>query len=278
LFRYDGTAAPALVAGSPSSPGKFTEFNDRLYFTGVSGGFSSIYSYDGVNPPVAVPGGPEFPYDYTVFGSALYFTARDPGSGGAYRLFRYDGASAPVPVPGSPGSPNGLTVYAGALHFSGDDGTAYRLYRYDGVNPPAAVPGSPVTPSDLSGDIVEFDGALYFRAGATAGGGLVRYEDAGNVFEQYGTPPLDPASLVVHGDDLYFATADTAGDSRLWALSRVPVVVPAAPELPPTGAERGPLALAGATVVALGVGLLVVRRRAGIRAHARVAEGVAVRR
>ncbi len=261
MYSYDSTTAlaPIAITGSPSQAGRLFVSGGLIYFSAFDNISMSVraFIYNPLTPlsaPVLMPGSPVGTFEFTVYSSVLYFGGY---SGVNNLIYRYNPATPATPaavISGSPPSPGSFTVYGGLLYFGGSNGTSTVLYSYDGIAF-AQVAGSPTGTSGFT----VYDGNLYFSANNGTSYVLYRYD--GTTLTEIVGSPLYPSALSVYAGKLYFSGDPSieAAAPRMWVLATLanPAVLAA------TGLNTAlPLGLASAILLAGGLALAVVRRRA----------------
>jgi len=143
------------------------------------------------------------------------------------------------------------------FYFSEDDGSDEFLYSWDGTNFTKIVGGSGSAPTpDDPYSFVVYNGVLYFSGDGVASDTLHSWD--GSIFTAYGAPPFDMIYTLVYEGVLYFNAESPSGQDtieNLWSLRPAAV-------LADTGVDASiPLGLAGTTLIAGALALLVARRR-----------------
>lgn len=154
LWKYDGTAAPSMVADiqsgtGSSSPNYLTVLNNVLYFSannGTAANGAELWKYDGTNAPSMVfdinsgtaSSSPSYLY---VYNNVLYFSATTASTG--FEMWVYDPTSGFDPYvieiySGTSGSISGnpyFIGYNGNIYLQAQSSTGgYELYKYNPIN------------------------------------------------------------------------------------------------------------------------------------------------
>lgn len=213
------TTAPVLVAGAPTNPFAFTEYNGLLYFAAIAEGdaYSSLFTYDG-STFTNVAGSPQGINALVVYDGKLIVTAVDDIDNPPfdYVMFSYDGSSF-TQIPGGFVSPNDYVEAGGILFFQADVAGSWGVWQYDGSTTSPVAGAAGVSPSYLSA----FNGVLYFNGDEDPTPGesytLFSYDPVG-VAPAAPVPgaPSEPNELVAFNGLAYFGT-----DSGLYSFDGV---------------------------------------------------------
>ncbi|MCP5047569.1 MAG: hypothetical protein GY940_10380 [bacterium] len=189
IMVYDGVNPVALAANHNSSVQSHIIFNDKLYFLQYNGaGFFDLWSFDFLNPPERIgnngPGTEMYSYHYpkglVEFNNSLYFCAEDGVHG--QELWSYDGINPPAMVQDLYNDSNilqtgSLLKSGGKLYFGISDWTnaTMKLWTCDTSNSVSMVADLSLfnTEPYFIGNILEFNGGIYFSVGPT----LWKYSD-----------------------------------------------------------------------------------------------------
>jgi hypothetical protein len=225
------TTAPVLVAGAPTNPLAFTEYNGLLYFAAIAEGdaYSSLFSYDG-STFTSIPGSPQGVNALVVYNGELIVTAVDDINNPPFDsvMFSYDGSTF-TQIPGGFVSPNDYVEAGGVLFFQADVSGSWGVWQFDGTTTSPVSGAAGVSPSYLS----EYNGILYFNGDADPTPGeaytLFSYDPAGvSPAAAVTGAPAEPSELVAFDGLAYFGTDSGIysfdGVSTFTAINTAPAV------------------------------------------------------
>jgi ELWxxDGT repeat protein/VCBS repeat-containing protein len=220
LYSFDGVNAtrtadiftgPATGTPNSSGPSDPVVFKGKLVFAasntafgGSTGQGRELWSFDGTNTVRLTdinPGTADAnPNGMTVFNGKLYFAATQAGD---TELWAYDGTTASrvadIDTAGS-STPANFTVLGNKLYFGATTGSGNELWAYDGVAAPALVGDLlPGADSGFSGQMIPFEGRLYFSGANNMTGGTVSMPNV-ELFS------YDPATTSFHKASELFGT------------------------------------------------------------------------
>jgi len=242
LFRTDGTSIVQLTHASPAALDQDTELvetaSGRVLFAenGTAGSSPSLWTSDGTVAGTVqlfdLPGRPLYltdlgdgeVYFFTAFSGQNGIWKADLGGGGVVQL-----------VSSSDGGvvPHFTRLPSGVVFFGPSPGRLRdaAVWRTDGT-PAGTVAGESfyldLLDDHPGGDVIAWNGALYFFAEGPGGLGLWRSDGAqsSRVAEIPGQVSVDPAPpeprIVAFGSRLYFMASDDAHGRELWASDGTP--------------------------------------------------------
>jgi ELWxxDGT repeat protein len=216
LWRVDGTQSVLIASHTSGEP--YAAVGNKLFFDDDERGLDVT---DGTQVTSLAAVDPYIEPISAAFQGDLYFEGSDDAGDG---LWVSNGTPAGtsrvsgVPIHSVGPTPSDFTVFNNNLYFSAVDstGSATQIFRTDGISVEQL---TTVKAGAFAANMAEFNGALYFTAGVSAGWNLYKFVDDKPV--RVGTAKggadggTSPQFLTAVGNTLYFSAQD---NHRKYAL------------------------------------------------------------